>query len=123
MPTVRQSLNRRDKAISDLQYLYSRAESFGFTSQKINEEYSKIIPQAPAWVRAYVDGYRRALDDALYRDKLEFCYIHEGIRYSVRDGAEHGTDQLYAMIEPSTIPKLVHGHFWIKTGKPFFIGD
>lgn len=66
----------------------SALESFHGSSTQLNVELARRVYEplkalrAPAWVKAYLDGYLKARMDSLYREKLVFGAWIDGRFYS-----------------------------------------
>ena len=113
--------------------LFSTAESCGCSSTELNEWTKSRIwaeldrkhgtrPVYSNYLRGYVQGMIELRRDALYLTHLEFCYVGEdGTRYSTRKGALRSTDEFYDTGRGRELGSMLNGHFWIKTGKPFFV--
>jgi hypothetical protein len=129
MDTLR-AIKKRDAAIGRLRDLYSSAESFGFTSATINERFSAInadLYKCPSWVREYVSGYRRCLDDMLYRYKLVHGGFYAEKFYSTHSNRYdyYGSNGIDAVDYADNGRVTLRGHYWIKhvdkgNPKPFF---
>ena len=119
---ISRALKIRDRGKMAMQNLYSKAQIYGMQHMAINTESMQILKRCkntPYWVIAYLEGYESALRENLYRHHLEFCYIVEGVRYSIRKDSEmyyekHG-------ISPRELNEKQEGcgHYWIKSGKPY----
>lgn len=131
---LRQALKTR---VSDI---YSMAILCGMTSTEINEAcvkaYADLPASTPQWVRAYIDGFRQALQDSLYADCLVFGGFVDGVFMSAhRNRADyygkHGIDAC-AYAEDGAVKS--RGHYWREAiawrggtynrgeVKPYFIG-
>lgn len=127
---IETSLRRRDRAITQLHDLYSMAAMCGMTSAALNDGVGKIrettLAKCPTWARAYVDGYRAALDAGLYRDSLMFGGFVDGRFYSThRDRPDYYETNGIAPADYADNGKVsARGHYWKTTRdpKPFFLG-
>jgi hypothetical protein len=118
------ALRRRDRAVSNLRDLYSRAEHFGLLSSQINDEYNVILAnlgKAPQWVRQYLDGYRAALTEQAYRQQLVYGAIIDGHFFSTHRDREDYYEK--SGIEPRAFAddNPTKGHYWRNNLKPFFV--
>ena len=112
--------------------IFGAAESFGSTSDALNERIKTHIWDEMGrkhgkravysnYLRGYVQGLTDLRRDMLYRAHLEFCYVGaDGTRYSTRKGAARTTEEFFTAGKGSELGKLPNGHFWIKTGRPFY---
>lgn len=77
----------------------------------------------------YVCGYAQGVIEQQradnYRWHLEFCYIApDGTKYSTHKTSKHpSTDTFYARGEGSKLNDMPSGHYWIESGKPYFVGE
>lgn len=124
------ALNHRNSAIAAINSLYSIAKICGMTSEQMNREYSEILAKrahCPNWVREYCDGYRAALQNALYSDCLMFggwigdkFYSTHSNRadYYGKNGIEPGD-----WASDGRVTGL--GHYWktTKSPKPYFVAE
>ena len=72
---IETSLRHRTTAKSAIDSLYACAKISGMMSSEMDAAYRSIMADrnhCPQWVTAWCDGYRQALQDALYRDCLAF---------------------------------------------------
>lgn len=127
---IKSALKHRDRAIERVRDLYSSAEQFGLPSDTINERYCDILQselpagKAPGWTRSFVDGYRKALIDNLYRSSLVYGAFIDGKFYSTHRNRDDYYEKqgLSARIFAEEHDKAVAGHYWASNLKPFFIG-
>jgi hypothetical protein len=124
---ITRALKLRDQAVSSLRDLYSLAASCGLSSSQINEEYSHILERlakAPGWVRAYLDGYRAALTEEAYRNKLVYGTFINGQFYSTHRNREDYYEK--QGLSPQIFSEehdrsKACGHYWADSLKPFFV--
>jgi hypothetical protein len=114
--------------MSHILSLFKWAKDYGWTSQKLNDEYLDYlklikVDKYPRYVRSYLTGVRDTLNAQIQYSELEFCYTVDGKEYSTRKDSEmyyekHG-------ISPSELHKraTTSGHYWIKTGNPYFVDE
>ena len=127
---IETALKRRDRAVSQTRDLFSTAKIAGMESAAINEAFGKIrattLAKCPEWVGAYVDGYRQALTDLLYRESLMFGGFVDGVFYSThRDRPDYYETNGISPADYSDNGRVMaRGHYWSTTAtpKPFFIG-
>ena len=122
------ALNKQRDAVARLSSLYSTAKICGMTSADVNAEFSAILAgtgKAPRWVRAYLEGRRDALSDALYADSLMFGGYLDGVFYSTHSArpdyyGKHGIDPAQ-WAERGRVERV--GHYWktTQTPRPFFV--
>lgn len=81
----------------------------------------------PTWVKGFVCGFAGACDAAMMRNDIEFCYIVDGVMYSVRDNSTHLTTGHYCdVVNPETGGAVLcqddtaRGLFWRGTDKRFY---
>lgn len=80
------ALNHRNRVANDLRSLWSHAETFHLSHKEIlerKEEIMATIAHCPQWVRQFCRGYDQAIFDVALKDKVETCYLVDGILYSV----------------------------------------
>lgn len=108
--------------------LFSRAKKEGLSSDEIHDAYREYrekikINEYPRYVSSYLRGVFDGLNESVHRHDIEFCYIINDKRYSVRRESplyyeKHGFS-----------PKELHdkashsGHFWIVAGKPYYVSS
>jgi hypothetical protein len=79
-------------------------------------------PVYSVFMKGFVSGYCRALDNARYRDDLEFCYLKDGILYSTHKESIHkSTEEFYSSGRGCELGSLPSGHYWRFSDKPFFV--
>jgi len=86
------------------------------------ESRTKTRARYPAFTQGYVRGLIAAEKKALYREKLEFCYLVDGVLYTTSK-AETGkpkTEVFYAENTGHLLTHAPNGHYWIGTDKPYF---
>ena len=122
------ALRKRDRALTRLIDLYSRARQYGALYSQLHGDFLEIITKecngAPQWVKEFLRGYERALNDNLYREFLTFgCYI-DGKFYSndSKRADYYETQGMSARIycEKSTGNKTI-GHYWKHNLKPYSV--
>lgn len=115
---IERALAIRNNFKSRLTSLYAHATHFGLSSDEINASYGDLradTPQGtPSWVWAYLDGYRQALTDALYRDHLIFGGFIDGVFYSTHSDRpdyyqKHGIDPVDYADDGRVTNR---GHYW-----------
>lgn len=136
---IERALAIRSAAGIRLRDLYSSATIQGLTSDEIQAGWQHIrkdYPKAPQWVWSYLDGYKQALNDSLYRDHLIFGgYIGERFYSTSRGRSDYyescGIDPA-AYADDGLVKR--RGHYWresmpFKGGtytrgiRPYFIGE
>ena len=124
---IKTALRKRDAAVRRLRDLYSSAEHFGLPSATINDRFHAIVESIgkhPAWVRAYLDGWRAALGEQAYRNDLVFGGFVDDKFYSTHHDREdyyekHGISARdYA--DDGRVAK--RGHYWKRNLRPYFVG-
>jgi len=115
----------RDSGLHRINSIFHGAEVYGWTSKQLNDNYLNFVldqPKSlPKWIKHYWEGVRDLNQHLLYRYKLEFCHIIDGVRVSNWKESPIYYEKLgYSVSQLSNCP---NGHYWIKTGKPYFIGD
>ena len=118
------ALSLESRAAMAVDSIYSTARISGLPSSWINDEYIKRLAELPKrtpyYVRAYADGYRRALENQLYAEYLVFGGIVNGEFYSCdcqRD--DYYSKQGIDAAEWHRLAKL-KGHYWKHNLRPFF---
>jgi hypothetical protein len=81
----------------------------------------------PAYVRGYVGGLKQSEREHMFREWLEFCYIVDGVLYSVRDNTGRKTTRFYCeSVNPKNGGQVLcseetpRGFFWIGSNKRYF---
>lgn len=123
-----QVIKARNDAKTRLRDLYSMAQHFGMSSETIDSRYATILGQMPKgtpWhAKAYLEGYRQALNDKLYETTLIYGGWINGVFYSTHSSRpdyyeRHGISPC----EYATSGKVtMRGHYWPNL-KPYFIGS
>ncbi len=128
---IEQALKLRDDVKHRLHDIYATAAHFGLTSQAMETNRNNMLrnsgaDKAPHWVRSYLDGYWA-------------CLIENAYRYDLMYGGKDSNDTFYSthssrsdyyekqgleakdFADNGTIKEK--GHYWVRTGKPFYIGS
>lgn len=113
--------NKRIMGVQKIDSLYYTARACGLTSMEMSERFINILEhlKAPQWVNWYLRGYRDCLWAGLFQNDLEFCYIVDGKRYSIRKDSELYYEKHGISPKELSDKQTSSGHYWIKTGKPF----
>jgi len=105
--------------------MFKTAKKYGWSSTALNEhylDYLKMInvDKYPRYVRSYLSGVRDTLNAQIQFADLEFCYIVDGKKYSIR----RESDMYYEKhgITPSELHKraTLSGHYWIENGNAYY---
>lgn len=120
---IEHALKLRDEAVMSLKDNFASAKFYGPTSATMNEDYNKILARlqkAPEWVRAYLKGYRAALNDELYRESLVYGgWI--GDKFYTTHSQRHDYYGL-SMTPQDWLEKAERlGHYWKNPLKPFSV--
>ena len=117
---VETAVERMIRGRQQITDLYSKARIFGMSGDSINTEFGEIKKKlkAPQWVNQYLNGYRDALSDQLYRHDLDFRFIMEG---DIIVSTYKGSPIYYEKMgyKPSDLSDRPNGHYWTKTNRPF----
>lgn len=117
----------RTQMTSRIVDLYSKAIIYGMTSEEISKELIAIThPKSPKgipeWVTWYCRGVSDTLSNQLYQNHLEFMYtLDDGNRYSVNRDSKRYYEKHGVTPRELHERQISNGHYWIKTGKPYFI--
>ena len=109
---VDRNLDNRQKMVARIDSLYRQARMFHWTHTELLDRYRTDVLESPAYRkntqvnRAFVQGYRDALDDALWLDMVWRLGPAEG---PCRNAHTEWTEQ---MSELSQAKALYGGHFW-----------
>ena len=123
---IKRALNIKNTARTALIDLFSEANHFGFTHDKMldrrNEIYRDLgLYKCPQWVRSYLEGYWECLQQHAYQHDLVYGAIVDGTFYSTY----HHRDDYYQKhgILPSAFAaeNPTKGHYWSRNLKPFFV--
>lgn len=96
------------------------------TSADFNERWNAILGQmpqrTPRWVTNYLQGYRDAKLEQIYREDLEFCYVDtDGVMYSTNKKSEHRlTEEFYAKNQGHLLSDMPNGHYWKGSRKVWY---
>lgn len=121
------TLSLESRAVMAIDSIYSTARICGSTSALINaakiHAMAALPKRTPHYVRAYADGYERALRNDLYANCLVFGGWINGQFYST----DCQRDDYYAKrgIDPAEWHKLASdkGHYWRHNLNPYFVGE
>lgn len=122
---IETSLNARDRAIRQLNEVYTHASIVGMDSKALQEKIISIfnsVKSYPQWVRAYVKGYDKCKNDYMYQNHLVFGAYVNGEFYSTHsDRPDYYQKHGISPIEFNTNHNQ-SGHYWktTKTIKPYF---
>lgn len=111
---------------------YGRAIAFSLTSDDLHAMIAETVSgmlygKAPYHAKRFVEGYAKRMREELYKDSLDFRRIApDGTIYSSRKGEPGCSDMDSLYGKPNVDGKpMFHawptGHYWRKTGKPFFV--
>lgn len=124
---VETSLNARDRAIRQLNEIYSHAAIVGMDSKALQSKVIEIqsrVKSYPQWVRAYVKGYESCKSDFIFKNQL----IHGGFINGKFCSTHSHRDDYYQKqgITPEMWLKESYwlGFYWntVKGNKPYFLG-
>lgn len=126
---IADSLKMRDRLVQNLGDIYSGMKFSGCTSA-YTEQCRRTMLEAnkignyPAWVRAYADGYWRALVDHAYRADLVYGGFVGDVFYSThRDREDYYEKHGIEPREYADDGKVrQRGHYWKECLKPFYVG-
>lgn len=116
---IKQALKKRDKGTVVLSNIYQMARISGLPARVIQDKWivwkKENASKVPQWVVYYWYGYEDSMREMLYRNDLEFCYIVNDTRYSIRKESPlyyrlHG-------LKSSDCTDCPSGFYWINTGK------
>ena len=125
--STKRAYTLRNRAIERYRDLDSQSRIFGLSHDMILAKVSEIhasIAKAPAYTKAYVQGYAACLRDAQYRNDLIWCHVApDGTRYTAhnadtRPAWARDVRPVYDAGHGSEIATVWrHAHFW-RNGKP-----
>lgn len=118
---------------SRINSMFNSAKLFKADAEYIRAEYTKLSTELNSRTRsgklryskflsAYAFGYRMALNNQLWQNELEFCYVYQGELYSTHKTSTHkNAELLYLNRENSSsfMDSLERGHYWKGTNKKF----
>jgi hypothetical protein len=107
--------------------LFKSASEQGFSSSEINKKYLEYREQVdinsfPRYVSSYITGIRDVLA-AQIESEMEFCYVIGDKRYSIRRESDMYYEKHNLSAKDIYEKSSISGHYWIKTGKPYFKSD
>jgi len=89
---IEKSLEVRTEVSMKYRDVFKTAEMFKLPFDKVLERIQKInseIPKGtPKWVRYYLSGYYNHWLDNIRSEKIEFCYIYNGEKYSSNSNSD-----------------------------------
>jgi hypothetical protein len=110
---------------SRVQNSFSMAETVGWSSAQLGRKleelvytplshrYKNGVRKFPQRYYSYARGYADALLAALYLEKLEFCYLHDGVLYSAHHGSKRPTTEVfYQTGRGHILGNCPSGHVW-----------
>lgn len=121
------AIANKNSAIIALADAYSVARMCHLTSEQLNQKVQEIVSLhligCPRWAHAEFEGYRRALNDMLYRHSLVFGGYVDGTFYSTHrsraDYYEHNGISPSDYADNGRVKD--RGHYWADDpSKPFF---
>ena len=125
------SLSQIETRIEDV---FSMSRLCGMTSAEENERVKTHIWDElnrkhgkravySAWFCGYAAGLIAAARSANYAQHLEFCYVENDVKFSTHKASSHrSTEEFYSAGRGCELGSLPSGHFWKKSGKPYFVG-
>lgn len=132
---IETALKIRNEALASLKSVYSQARAFGPTSRELHAQVAAVrqsarVKRAPAWVLAFLEGYDKALSDALYdTGALTFGGFVDGAFWSVdRNRPDYyGKGPISAADFSDDGKVTARGHYWAKsledTPRPYFLNE
>lgn len=124
---IEHALRIRDVALLSLKDVFSVGQISGSLSSTIESNRREVLERtkkAPQWVRAYLDGYWRAMVDHAYRYDLVYGgFIGDKFYSTHNDRADYYERHGIEPREYADDGKVTRrGHYWKANGRPFFIG-
>lgn len=118
---------------SRINSMFNSAKLFKSDADFLRAEYTKLSSELNSrtqsgklryskFLSAYAFGYRMALNNQLWQNELEFCYVYQDELYSTHKNSTHkNAELLYLNRENSSafMDSLERGHYWKGTGKKF----
>lgn len=118
---------------SRINSMFNSAKLFKSDAEYIRAEYTKLSSELNSrtpsgklryskFLSAYAFGYRMALNNQLWQNDLEFCYVYNDELYSTHKVSTHkNAELLYLNRENSSefMDSLDRGHYWKGTSKKF----
>ncbi len=128
---IERALVFRNLAASRVQSIYTLAPHTTPTSAEMNQHMLESVyrylneAKTPQWVRSYVDGYAKALADALYREHLIFGGWIGDVFYSThRNRPDYYQTQGVSPAEYADDGRVTRrGHYWAHNLAPFFVKE
>jgi hypothetical protein len=115
----------RDRGKEIIAGIFSSGKAYGLNHIEMHNRYMELVNRQPKsiprWIKSYWEGIWDVYMGFTYRYDLEFCHIVNGIRVS-----NHKESPIYYEKLGISVRDLCNkpcGHYWIKTGKPFFEGE
>jgi hypothetical protein len=127
MKTTKLSMQQVESRIYSI---FSSAKLQKSSAECIREEYSKLSAELNSrtksgklryskFMNAYAFGYRMALNNRLWRDDLEFCYVFDGIIYSTHERSSHKNAECLYYKGSDFMDSLDRGHYWKNSSVKF----
>lgn len=121
------NLGKRDIACARIRDNWSRAFHSSSTHAELlqmNSEVRASIVNCPNWVKTYVEGYAKAIDDLKSRELTIYGGMYDGRFYSTN--SKRADYYGHNGIDPSDFADdgrvTARGFYWSHSLKPFFIG-
>lgn len=119
--TITKAINLQNQARDITVSVFSEAERYGHTHDQIldnlNSRLAKIrAEKLPRWIRSSIFEVSDALFKNLYAGpspRVVWMHVVDGVKYADWNSLPEKGKQL------ARENKLVSGHFWTGTGKPF----
>lgn len=124
---IDRALKVRDQGSAFLHRLFERAETYGYSQQRMLNEWeewrAKMKQPAspfPHWLTSYWRGIWDTLDN-LAAQKREFCYtMNDGRLTSIRKESPIHYEKMDIMPRQLCESQCDSGFYWIKTGNRYF---
>ncbi len=115
---------------SKINSMFNSAKLSKLDAEYIRSEYNKLSVELNSrtpsgklryskFLSAYAFGYRMALNNQLWQNELEFCYVYNDELYSTHRTSTHKNAELLYSRSSDFMDSLERGHYWKNTNKKF----
>lgn len=103
--------------------IFNSAKLSKLDANYIREEYTKLASELNSrtpsgklryskFLSAYAFGYRMALNNQLWQNELEFCYVVDGVIYSTHKDSIHNCADKFYSLGSEFMDRVERGHYW-----------
>lgn len=108
---------------SRINSMFNSAKLFKADAEYIRAEYTKLSSELNSrtssgklryskFLSAYAFGYRMALNNQLWQNELEFCYVVDGVIYSTHKDSIHNCADKFYSLGSEFMDRAERGHYW-----------